>query len=89
MARLHPEIASELEMGRLGALAGWRGRIVRLTLARPRLADWLCAPLLLVLDVAAHMNVTGRSLENLHAVARGHLYAMGMVDAGYRPGRES
>lgn len=84
MARLHPEIAPSLLLARAGTLPGWQGRILRLTLARPALASALLAPVLWTLDAAARRQGTGSVLEDLHAVARAHLYALGMRDAAYR-----
>jgi GT2 family glycosyltransferase len=84
MVRLHPEIAPSLMLGRAGSLPGWQGRVLRLTLARPALASALLAPVLWVLDLAARRHGVGKLLEDLHAIARAHLYALGMKDAGWR-----
>jgi GT2 family glycosyltransferase len=90
MARLHPEIVPSLLLGRSASLPGWQGRVLRLTLARPALASALLAPALSLLNVAARAGYRGRLLEDLHGVARAHLYGLGMKDAGYRlPGRSN
>lgn len=83
ITRLHPEIAPSLMLGRAGSLPGWQGRVLSLTLARPVLCSALLAPALFTLDLAARGHYSGRLLEDLHAIARAHLYALGMRDAGW------
>jgi hypothetical protein len=84
MARLHPEIEPHLLLGRRSALSGWQGTVLRLTLARPALASALLFPLIAALDLAARGQGKGKLLEDLHSLARVHLYALGARDAGYR-----
>ena len=86
MVRLHPEMAPHLLLGRVESLAGWQGRALRLTLRWTFVAAFLLAPVLFALDLAARTHRSGRLLEDLHGVARAHLYARGMKDAGYRSG---
>jgi hypothetical protein len=88
MARLHPEIEPHLLLGRRETLPGWQGRVLRLTLARPAWPRPFWPPVLGTLDRAARRHRGGRLLEDLHALARAHLYGLGMTDAAYRaPGR--
>jgi GT2 family glycosyltransferase len=82
MARLHPEIREKLLLGRLSSLSRWERRAARLTLAHPRLAAILAAPVVAFLDLAARLHATGRVFEHLHAICRAHFYALGILDAG-------
>jgi len=83
LARKHPEMAPSLTLGRSERLPPWERRALRATLARPRRVAAAFSPALVALDLAARIGAKGRRLEHLHAVCRAHLYALGMVDAGF------
>jgi hypothetical protein len=83
LARKHPELVPSLTLGNTEGLPPWERRAAEFTLASPRLASALFSPALVALDLAARARARGRRLEHLHAVCRAHLYARGMIDAGY------
>lgn len=82
-ARKHPGVVSHLTLGSVGSLPPWERRALRLTLGAPAVARVLFALPILSLRLAARAGWRGTRLEHLHAVARAHLYGLGLGDAGW------
>ena len=81
LAARHPEAAVRLLLGSPGTLPPWERRALALSRRHPALAGVLFAPLLAVLDAASRAGRCGTRWEHAHAVARAHLYGLGLVDA--------
>lgn len=78
----HPEAAASLLLGAGDALPPWERRALSFTRRSPALSRILFAPLLVALRGAAGAGRCGLRWEHAHAVARAHLYGLGLVDAG-------
>jgi GT2 family glycosyltransferase len=78
----HPEAATRLMLGSPDTLPPWERRALAFSRRHPGLARALFAPLLSVLDTAARTGRCGKRWEHAHAVARAHLYGLGLADAG-------
>ena len=82
LAARHPEAASRLMLGSSADLPPWERRALALSRRHPAAAAALFAPLLAALDAASRTGRCGTIWEHAHAVARAHLYGLGLVDAG-------
>lgn len=81
LAARHPEAAARLTLGSPESLPPWERRALALSRRHPALARALFAPLLAALDAASRAGRCGTRWEHAHAVARAHLYGLGLVDA--------
>lgn len=81
LASRHPEAAGRLTLGSPGRLPPWERRALAWSRSRPALAAALFSPLIAVLDVASRTGRCGRRWEHAHAIARAHLYGLGLADA--------
>jgi GT2 family glycosyltransferase len=82
LSRKHPGMRVCLTLGQIDKLPPWERRALVATLERPWLATPCLLPVRSALGLAARLGAKGSRLEQLHAICRAHLYALGMRDAG-------
>ena len=80
LASRHPDAAPRLIVGTAGGLPPWERRALALSRRRPALAATIFAPWLALLDLASRTGRCGRRWEHAHAIARAHLYGLGLAD---------
>jgi GT2 family glycosyltransferase len=82
MAADHPAIRPHLLLGQGSHLPPFQRLALGITLRAPALARLGAAPVLALLELADRRGWSAVVWERLHAVARAHLYGLGMLDAG-------